>query len=111
MRLIARLSPWGQIALPASVRKSLGLKLGEILAVRLGEDRVALGPVPVGVYTEERIGEFLEASHATPEEITSFCKGWGLDWVRCRTHRYSHANPRALAVRQGAQPGQGVDKG
>ncbi|ETN89727.1 MULTISPECIES: hypothetical protein [Thermus] len=61
------------------MRKSLSLKLREILAVRLEEDRVVLEPVPVEVYTEERMGEFPEASPATLEEISTFRKGCGLE--------------------------------
>ncbi|WP_460362674.1 AbrB/MazE/SpoVT family DNA-binding domain-containing protein [Thermus antranikianii] len=33
------------------MRKSLSLKPGDILAVRLEEDRVVLEPVPMEVYT------------------------------------------------------------
>ncbi|GAA6751908.1 hypothetical protein Thermus77412_24430 [Thermus antranikianii] len=51
------------------MRKALGLKPGDILAVRLEEDRVVLAPVPVEVYTEERIGTCLEDSRATLEEF------------------------------------------
>lgn len=47
--------------------------------MRLEEDRVVLEPVAVEVYTEERMGEFPEASPATPEEIATFRKGWGLE--------------------------------
>lgn len=61
------------------MRKSLSLKLGEILAVSLEEDRVVLELVPMEVYTEERIGTCLEHSRATPEAIASFGRGCGLE--------------------------------
>ena len=64
------------------MRKSLSLKPGDILAVRLEEDRVVLEPVPMEVYTEERIGTCSEDSRATPEAIASFRRGWGLERVR-----------------------------
>ncbi|WP_245563402.1 hypothetical protein [Thermus antranikianii] len=51
------------------MRRPLGLKLRDILVVRFEEDRVVLEPVPVEVYTEERIGTCLEDSRATLEEF------------------------------------------
>lgn len=61
------------------MRKARGLKPGDILAVHLEEGRVVQESVPIEAYTEERITEFLEATRATPEEISVSCKGWGLD--------------------------------
>lgn len=59
VKVIAQISPRGQVTLPVSVRKALGLKPGDALLVRVEEGRVVLEPaqvLPLEAYTEERPG-------------------------------------------------------
>ncbi|PZA08202.1 MULTISPECIES: AbrB/MazE/SpoVT family DNA-binding domain-containing protein [unclassified Meiothermus] len=81
MKVITQVSPRGQITLPASVRKALGLKAGDALLLRVEEGRIVLEParvLPMEAYTEERIQEFTQAAEASEEELTAFRKAWGL---------------------------------
>lgn len=82
MKFVLQVSPRGQITLPAPLRKALSLRPGDPLLVRLEEGRLVLEPVyllPVEAYTEERIQEFLQASHADDQEVAAFRKAWGLE--------------------------------
>lgn len=81
MKNISQVSPRGQVTLPASVRKALGLKPGDILLVEVEEGRVVLEParvLPLEVYTEERIEEFNQAAQASEQELAEFRRAWGL---------------------------------
>ncbi|GIW26258.1 AbrB/MazE/SpoVT family DNA-binding domain-containing protein [Meiothermus sp.] len=81
MKIVTQVSPRGQITLPASVRKALGLKAGDALLLRVEEGRVVLEParvLPLEAYTEERIKEFNRAAEVSEEELAAFRKAWGL---------------------------------
>ena len=80
-QLLVQLGKRGQLTLPAEVRRALGLKPGDALAVRLEEGRVVLEPavvLPVEIYDEERIREFEEAARLSPEEAERIRKRWNL---------------------------------
>jgi antitoxin PrlF len=78
---IAQVSGRGTVTLPARVRKALGLREGDVLRVRLVDGSIQLTPtavVPIELYTEERIAEFLSAAEMTPEELAAVDEAWGL---------------------------------
>ncbi len=80
-QLLVQLGKRGQLTLPSEVRRALGLKPGDALAVRLEEGRVVLEPavvLPVEIYDEERIREFEEAARLSPEEAERIRKRWNL---------------------------------
>ncbi|WP_027883284.1 AbrB/MazE/SpoVT family DNA-binding domain-containing protein [Meiothermus rufus] len=81
MKTIIQLSPRGQVTLPAAIRKTLGLKAGDVLLLRVEEGKVVLEParvLPLEAYTEERIQEFTQAAAVSEEELAAFRKAWGL---------------------------------
>ena len=72
MDTIAQIGTRGQVTLPASARKQLGLKSGDTLLVHVEDGRIVLDPavvLPVEIYTEKRIAEFAEQSTMTMEEL------------------------------------------
>jgi antitoxin PrlF len=78
---IAQVSGRGTVTLPARIRKELGLREGDVLRVRLVDGSIQLTPtavVPIELYTEERIAEFLAAAEMTPEELARAREAWGL---------------------------------
>jgi AbrB family looped-hinge helix DNA binding protein len=78
---VVQLSPRGQVTLPASVRKALGLEPGDSLVIAVDGDRAVLEPavvVPIERYTEERTKEFEEASRLSPAEIRKARRRWRL---------------------------------
>lgn len=78
---LVQLSGRGQITLPAEVRKALSLRSGDAFQVRIDDGRIVLEPVevmPVELYTEERVKEFLENSELTENELAQARKAWGL---------------------------------
>jgi len=78
---IAQLSGRGTVTLPARIRKELGLREGDVLRVRLVEGSIQLTPaavMPIELYTEERIAEFLAAAEMTNEELAAADEAWGL---------------------------------
>ncbi|MCL6527987.1 MAG: AbrB/MazE/SpoVT family DNA-binding domain-containing protein [Thermaceae bacterium] len=81
MKNITQVSPRGQITLPASIRKVLGLKSGDVLLLSVEQGRVVLEParvLPLEAYTEERIQEFNRAAEVSEEELAAFRRAWGL---------------------------------
>lgn len=82
---IAQMSGRGTVTLPARIRKELGLREGDVLRVRLVDGSIQLTPtavVPIELYTEERIAEFLAAAEMTPEELAAVDEAWGLSQDR-----------------------------
>ena len=78
---IAQVSGRGTVTLPARIRKELGLREGDVLRVRLVDGSIQLTPtavVPIELYTEERIAEFLAAAEMTSEELAAVDEAWGL---------------------------------
>lgn len=78
---IAQLSGRGTVTLPARIRKELGLREGDVLRVRLVDGSIQLTPaavMPIELYTEERIAEFLAAAEMTDEELAAADAAWGL---------------------------------
>ena len=80
-RPLVQLSGRGQITLPAEVRKALSLRSGDAFLVTVEGGRVILEPtavVPIELYTEERIDEFLETTEMSPEELQESRQRWGV---------------------------------
>lgn len=78
---IAQLSGRGTVTLPARIRKELGLREGDVLRVRLVDGSIQLTPaavMPIELYTEERVAEFLAAGEMTDEELERSRRAWGL---------------------------------
>jgi antitoxin PrlF len=81
MKTISQISSRGQVTLPASVRKALGLKPGDALLIAVEDGRVVLEPalvLPIEHYTDQRIQEFAQANQVSEEELEAFRKAWGL---------------------------------
>lgn len=81
MKTISQISSRGQVTLPASVRKALGLKPGDALLIEVEDGRVVLEPalvLPIEHYTDQRIQEFAQANQVSEEELEAFRKAWGL---------------------------------
>jgi AbrB family looped-hinge helix DNA binding protein len=78
---VVQVSPRGQVTLPASVRRALGLEPGDNLVISVEGDRAVLQPavvVPIERYTDERTGEFDEAARMSPDEIRKARRKWRL---------------------------------
>jgi AbrB family looped-hinge helix DNA binding protein len=78
---VVQVSPRGQVTLPASVRRALGLEPGDNLLISVEGDRAVLQPavvVPIERYTEERTSEFDEAAQMSPDEIRKARRKWRL---------------------------------
>jgi AbrB family looped-hinge helix DNA binding protein len=76
---LVQLSPRGQVTLPASLRRSLGLRAGDAFRVRLEDGRVVLEPVevvPIELYDDERIAEFERAASMSAEELERARAAW-----------------------------------
>ena len=78
---VVQLSPRGQVTLPASVRKALGLEPGDNLVIAVEGDRAVLEPavvVPIERYTDERTKEFEDAARLSPAEVREARRKWRL---------------------------------
>jgi AbrB family looped-hinge helix DNA binding protein len=78
---VVQVSPRGQVTLPASVRRALGLEPGDNLVISVEGDRAVLQPavvVPIERYTDERTSEFDEAARMSPDEIRKARRKWRL---------------------------------
>ena len=78
---VVRLSPRGQVTLPALVRKALGLEPGDNLVISVEGDRAVIEPavvVPIERYTDERTKEFQEAARLSPDEVRKARRKWRL---------------------------------
>ena len=78
---LVQLSPRGRLTLPASLRRSLGLRVGDAFRVRLDDGRLVLEPVevvPIELYEDERISEFEPAASISDEEVERARAAWGL---------------------------------
>ena len=72
MDTIAQIGSRGQLTLPASARKELGLKPGDTLLVHIEGGRIVLDPavvLPIEIYLEKRMRDFAEQSTITKEEL------------------------------------------
>jgi len=79
MSELAQLSQRGTITLPASVRRRLGLKEGDVLTVRLSGSSILLTPAvvtPVELYTDERIAEFEQNAQLDERELAAARRAW-----------------------------------
>jgi AbrB family looped-hinge helix DNA binding protein len=67
---LVRVQEKGQVTLPAEVRRSLGLKKGDVVAVTQTEDGVFISPQRVvALKALDRIGELLRAQGASLDEL------------------------------------------
>ena len=76
---LVRLSDRGQVTVPSSVRRRLGLRSGDAFRVRVDDGRLILDPVAVveiELYDEARIAEFEQASVMTEAELRSAEEAW-----------------------------------
>lgn len=84
---IAQLSGRGTVTLPADLRRKLGLRRGDVLAVRLAGGSIVLTPAvvtPVELYTDERIDEFGRNAALTADELAAARRRWS---ARARRRR------------------------
>lgn len=75
-----RVGKRGAVVIPASLRRTYGLREGSMLVAEATEAGILLRPaavIPVEVYTPERKAEFLLNSAVTPEDYA-----WALEEVR-----------------------------
>ena len=78
---LVQLSPRGRLTLPASLRRSLGLRAGDAFRVRLDDGRLVLEPVevvPIELYDDERVSEFERATSMSDEEVELARAAWSL---------------------------------
>ena len=78
---IVQLSSRGQITLPASVRRELGVRSGDPLVVSVEDGRIVLQPavvVPVELYSDDRLDEFEQNSALSPDELVKAKEAWDL---------------------------------
>ena len=71
---IAQVSGRGTVTLPADLRRKLGLRRGDVLAVRLTGGSIVLTPAvvtPVELYTDERIAEFGRNADLAADELAA----------------------------------------
>jgi AbrB family looped-hinge helix DNA binding protein len=76
---LVQLSPRGQLTLPASLRRSLGLRAGDAFRIRLDDGRLVLEPVevvPIELYDDERVAEFERAASMSDEELERARSAW-----------------------------------
>jgi AbrB family looped-hinge helix DNA binding protein len=67
---LVRLQEKGQVTLPAEVRRALGLKKGDLVAVTQTEDGVLITPTTVVANRAlDRIGEILRSQGASLEDL------------------------------------------
>lgn len=81
MEEIAQVSGRGTVTLPSKIRKELGLREGDVLRVRVVGGSIQLTPatlMPIELYTEERIAEFMAAAQLSDEELDAVDEAWGL---------------------------------
>lgn len=93
---IAQLSGRGTVTLPADLRRKLGLRRGDVLAVRLTGGSIVLTPAvvtPVELYTDERIAEFGRNAELAADELAAARRTWDVKAPRRRA-RYSARLPR-----------------
>src|SRR6202022_4679552 len=65
-----RVQEKGQVTLPAEVRRSLGLKKGDLVGITQTEDGVLITPQQVvAIKALDRIGEILRSQGASLEEL------------------------------------------
>ncbi len=79
MDTIAQIGSRGQLTLPASARKELGLKPGDTLLVHIEGGRIVLDPavvLPIEIYSEKRMRDFAEQSTMTKEELEKARHSW-----------------------------------
>ena len=79
MDTIAQIGSRGQLTLPASARKELGLKPGDTLLVHIEGGRIVLDPavvLPIEIYSEKRMRDFAEQSTITKEELEKARHSW-----------------------------------
>jgi len=69
-RKFVRIQEKGQVTLPVEVRRALGLKKGDLVAVTQTEDGVLITPQQViAIKALDRVGEILRAHGASLEEL------------------------------------------
>ncbi|MEX2502831.1 MAG: AbrB/MazE/SpoVT family DNA-binding domain-containing protein [Trueperaceae bacterium] len=76
---LVQLSGRGQVTVPSSVRRQLGLRAGDAFRIRVDDGRLILDPVAVlevELYDEARIAEFERASAMTDAELRSAEEAW-----------------------------------
>lgn len=73
------LSSRGGITLPATMRRAMGLRPGDLMRIRMEDGKIVLEPVvvvPVEMYSEERISEFTLESEMTETELEEARRRW-----------------------------------
>lgn len=84
---IAQVSGRGTVTLPADLRRRLGLRRGDVLAVRLTGGSIVLTPAvvtPVELYTDERIAEFGRNADLAADELVAARRTWNVSARRRR---------------------------
>lgn len=76
---LVQVSGRGQVTLPVSTRRALGIESGDALVVRVESGRIVLEPVevvPVEHYDDDRIAEFARAAELSDAEIAEARAAW-----------------------------------
>lgn len=75
---LVQLSSRGGITLPATMRRAMGLRPGDLMRIRMEDGKIVLEPVvvPVEMYSEERISEFTLESEMTETELEEAGRRW-----------------------------------
>jgi bifunctional DNA-binding transcriptional regulator/antitoxin component of YhaV-PrlF toxin-antitoxin module len=78
---IAHLSHRGTVTLPADLRPRLGLRRGDVLAIRISGRSIVLTPTvvtPVELDTVEPVAEFTRNAELTDEEWERARQAWAI---------------------------------
>lgn len=76
---VTQLSARGTLTLPAAMRRKLGLREGDVLALHLSGRSILLTPAvvtPVELYTDERIAEFERNAEMTQDDVSRARLAW-----------------------------------
>lgn len=80
-----KLSSKGQVVIPKEIREKLGLKKGDVLSVRLEEDRIILEPIsppPPHIFIEageEIIEKLLKEAKSTSDKAERLLRDLGIE--------------------------------
>ena len=86
-KMLVRPTSKGQVTIPKSIRQKLNVNSNTFLKVSIKDRKIVMDPVtflssdgniPVRVYTNEEIDEFLKLDKLSPEDEAFFSKllGW-----------------------------------
>lgn len=76
-----QVSPRGQLTLPATIRRQVGIQGGDPVVVTVQDGNIVLTPAvvtPIKRYGEERLAEFAKAAEMSSQEVEEARDKWQL---------------------------------